>query len=163
MRRICIVLLPLVVAGCGLARQRELQARMTALRQQSADTMKDCNDRLPPGNPKTAVVRAQCVNSAFAILQPTLPYPDLLQTWMAEHLAIAEQIQLGHMTLAQGNAALTQKWSDMVAEEQRRQLANRSVAAQEETAAAASSAASASWAATGPRTCNYGGGTVTCF
>ena len=67
------------------------------------------------------------------------------------------------MTLAQGNAAITQKWSDMVAEEQRRQLANRSVAAQEETAAAANSAASASWAAAGPRTCNYGGGTITCF
>ena len=103
------------------------------------------------------------MNAAFAILQPTLPYPDLLQTWMAEHLAIAEQIQTAHITLAQGNAVITQKWSDMVAEEQRRQLANRSIAAQEEAAAAASSAASASWAATGPRTCNYGGGTLTCF
>ena len=75
------------------------------------------------------------MNAAFAILQPTLPYPDLLQTWMAEHLAIAEQIQTAHMTLAQGNAVITQKWSDMVAEEQRRQLANRSIAAQEEAAA----------------------------
>jgi hypothetical protein len=61
--------------------------RIAALRQQSADAMKDCNERLPPGNSKTAVVRAQCVNGAFQILLPTVRYPDLLQVFMTADLA----------------------------------------------------------------------------
>jgi len=163
MRRVCVILLALALAGCALAKQRELKEKMAALRQQSADAMKDCNERLPPGNPKIAVSRAQCVNAAFAILQPTMPYPDLLQTFMAEHTAIAEQVQMGKMTIVQGNAAIAEKWSAVVSEEQRRQLATLGVAAQVQSAEAASSAAAASWRAAGPRTCNYGGGTVTCF
>jgi len=137
MRQICVVLLALVVAGCGLMRQRELQEKIAALRQQSADAMNNCNQQYPPGLAKTAMARAQCVNAAMAILQPTLPYPDLLQTWMADHVAIAEEVQTGKITIAQANAALAEKWSAMVAEEQRRTLANRSVAAQEQSAAAA--------------------------
>jgi hypothetical protein len=77
------------------------------------------------------------VNAALAIMQPKLPYPDLLQVYMAAHLALAEDVQAGRTSLAQGNAILTQKWSELVAEEQRRMLANRTVVAQEHSAAAA--------------------------
>ena len=119
--------------------------------------------KVPPGNPKIAVARAQCVNGAFAILQPTIPYPDLLQVYMADHLAIAEDVQAGRTSILQANAILARKWSELVAEEQRRGLANRAVVAQEQSTVAASAAAAASWRAAGPRTCNYGAGTVTCL
>jgi hypothetical protein len=163
MGRMLVLLLCLAVAGCGLARQRELQEKIAALRQQSAAAMQECNTQWPPGNPKTAVARAQCVNSAMAILQPTMPYPDLLQVWMANHLARAEQVQSGRVTMAQANAALTEKWSALISEEQKRTLANRSVAAQEQTASAAQSSAAAAWAANAPRTCSAMGNSVTCF
>ena len=164
MRGICLaVLLAALVAGCGIARQRELVAQAAALREQSAAAMKECAEKFPPGNPRIAVARAECVNGAFAMLLPTLPYPDLLQVYMADHMAIAEDIQTGRMSTAQANAVLAHKWSDLVAEEQRRALANRVVAARERNAAAASAAAAASWQAAAPRTCNYAAGMVTCF
>jgi len=119
--------------------------------------------KVPTGNPKIAFARAQCVNGAFAILQPTIPYPDLLQVYMADHLAIAEDVQAGRTSILQANAILARKWSELVAEEQRRGLANRAVVAQEQSTVAASAAAAASWRAAGPRTCNYGAGTVTCL
>ena len=160
MRRLCVALaLAALIAGCGLARQRELAAQMAALREQSAAAMKECGEKFP----KMAVTRAQCVNAALVIVQPTLPYPDLLQVYMADHMVVAEDIQAGRTSIAQGNAVLARKWSELVGEEQRRRLANRTVTAQEQTAAAASSTAAASWQAAGPRTCNYGAGTITCF
>jgi hypothetical protein len=164
MRRVLVVALALVAASCGIARQRELQAQMASLRQQSGDAMKDCNERFPPGNPKIAIDRARCVNGAFEIALPTMPYPDLLQVFMANNLAIAEQVQTGHTSLAQGNAAIAEKWSALVGEEQRRRLANVSAAAQVEAATAATSAAAAGWQAAAPRTCSrLGPGTVTCY
>jgi hypothetical protein len=164
MGRIFVVLIAAaLVAGCGIARQREMAAQVAALREQSVAALKDCGEKFPPGNPKIAVARAQCVNAAFAIVQPTLPYPDLLQVYMADHLAVAEEVQAGRTSIAQANAILARKWSELVGEEQRRRLANRAVAAQEQSAVAASSVAAASWQAAGPRTCNYGAGTVTCF
>jgi hypothetical protein len=130
---------------------------MAALREQSAAALTECGEKFPPGNPKIAVARAQCVNAAFAILQPTIPYPDLLQVYVADHLAIAEDVQGWPDINPPANAILARKWSEVVAEEQRRGLANRAVSAQEHSDAAAS------WRASGPRTCNYGAGTVTCF
>ena len=82
---------------------------------------------------------------------------------MADHLAITEDVQAGRTSILQANAILARKWSELVAEEQRRGLANRAVVAQEQSTVAASAAAAASWRAAGPRTCNYGAGTVTCL
>jgi hypothetical protein len=42
------------------------------------------------------------------------------------------------ISIAQGNAMLARKFSEVISEEQRRNLANRSVSAQERSAAAAS-------------------------
>src|SRR5215469_6558151 len=73
MCRLCVALvLASLIAGCGIARQRELAAQVAALREQSATAMKECGEKFPPGNPKIAVARAQCVNAALAIAQPTL-------------------------------------------------------------------------------------------
>jgi hypothetical protein len=153
---IVVVLMAVSVAGCGIIRRQEMQAKIASLKEQSNAAFQDCNTRFPAGNVATAVARAQCVNDAFAILRPIMPYPDLWDLYMASHTAIAERTQKGQLTIAQANEALAQKRSELVAEEQRRLLANRSVAAQENVAAASLQAA-------GPHSCTRYGATVTCF
>jgi len=102
-----------------------------------------CNQQFPPGNPKTAMKRARCINDALALLLPTFPNADLLQVLMASRLAIIEQYAAGKITQAQANAAIAQKVSQLVAEEQRRDLVRRSVITQERAAAAQARAAAA--------------------
>lgn len=63
---------------------------------------------------------------------------------MAKRMAIAEQMQSGKMNFAEGEAAITEKWSQAVSESQQRANARNSVTAQQQTAAAANTAA---WAA----------------
>jgi hypothetical protein len=102
-----------------------------------------CNQQFPPGNPKTAMNRARCVNDALALLLPTVPNADLLKVLMASRLAIIEQYAAGKITQAQANAAIAQKVSQLVTEEQRRELTRRSVGAAERAAAAQAQAAAA--------------------
>jgi hypothetical protein len=146
----------MLIAGCGLVRQRELQARNQELKAQAEAAAQRCETTVPAGNPKTAVARAKCQTEAWAILRPTMPYPDLLDLLIAKRLAIAEQVEKGQLTIAQGNEAIATARSEAIAEEQRRNLANRSVAAQEGIAAASASAA-------GPHSCTQYGNTVNCF
>src|SRR5262249_53334541 len=105
---------------------------------------------------KTAVARAKCQVDAVAILRPTVAHPDLLDSLMATRMSVAEQVQNGRLTIAQANEMMANKKSELVSEEQRRNLANRAVVAQE-------SAAAASWAASGPVSCTKTGNTVNCF
>lgn len=102
------------------------------------------------------MVRADCMNRAARILAPILPYPDLLELQLAANASIAERVQSGQMTIAQGNEAIAQKFAELNTEEQRRLLADRSVNAQE-------SAAAASWQASRPKTCMGGPAVVGCF
>jgi hypothetical protein len=85
-----------------------------------------------------------------------VPYPDLWDVYIASRIVIAERVQKGQISIAEGDEAFAQKRSDLAAEEQRRLLANRSVAAQENIA-------SASLQAAGPRSCIQASNTVTCF
>jgi len=81
---------------------------------------------------------------ALAIRLPIFtPDEDLLQAYIADRTVIAEQIQSGKMTIAEGNALITQKWSAVVSEKQRREMARQSVAAQQDAARAAAYQASA--------------------
>jgi hypothetical protein len=132
-----VVPICILTAACGLAQQREMQARAAQLKAESYAAAKRCDATLPPGNPKTAVARGKCQTEAWAIMRPTMPYPDLLDLLIAKRLAIAEQIEKGQLTIAQGNEAVAMARSEIIAEEQRRNLANRSVAAQESIATAA--------------------------
>ena len=157
MRAFCVaVVLGLTVASCGIARQQEMQARIQELQAQKLAAIQRCDVTVPAGNPKTAVERAKCQTEAWAILRPIMPYPDLLDLMIASRLTIAEQIQNGKLTIAQANEQIAAKRSEIVAEEQRRNLANRSVAAQEGMAVASLSAA-------GPHSCTRIGNTVNCF
>jgi hypothetical protein len=156
MRALIVVLISLVVAGCGLMRQRELQAQREELIGRSHAAMAQCDATYPPGNVKTTMARAKCQTDALAIVRPISPYPDLLDLFIASRIATAERVQNGQLTIAQGNELIAAKHSELVAEEQRRNLANRSVIAQE-------GVASASLAAAGPHTCTRMGNTVNCF
>jgi hypothetical protein len=156
MKAILAVLVALAVAGCGVIRQRELQARVDELKAKTKEAEQQCNVTWPAGNPKTAVPRARCQTEALAIMRPIAPYPDLIDLFIASRIAIAERVQNGQVTIAQANEAIATKRSEIIAEEQRRQLANRSVSAQE-------NAAAASLAAAGPHSCTAVGNTVNCF
>lgn len=69
--------------------------------------------------------------------RPFVTYPDLFdQTW-AKAALLAEQVEARKMTRAEANAQLADIKSQVATEEQRRNLANRSVAAQENVATAA--------------------------
>jgi hypothetical protein len=156
MRVIVAVLVSLTVASCGLARQRELQAQMEGLKAKAVAAYQQCDLTYPPGNAKAAVARAKCQNDAFAIIRPIMPYQDLIDLLSASRIAIAERVQNGELTIAQANELIATKQSELVAEEQRRNLANRAVLAQEGVAAA-------SLAAAGPHSCTRLGNTVNCF
>ena len=146
----------LTVASCGLVREREMQERAATLNAQSEAAAQACDTTVPAGNPKTAVARARCQMDAYEIRRPIMRYPDLMDSFIATRMSIAEQVQNGQITIARANEIMANKMSETVSEEQRRNLANRAVAAQE-------SAAAASWAATGPVSCTKVGNTVNCF
>jgi hypothetical protein len=152
--------------GCGCLRfetvrlrprpTAKMRDRIAALQAQSTAAAQECQNKFPPGVQKIAMARAQCLNDAMAILRPIMPYPDLWDLFMASHVAIAEQYQNGKITFAQGNEMIAQKRAELTAEEQRRQLASRSVMAQENVAAANLQAA-------GPHSCIGGPNVVSCF
>jgi hypothetical protein len=79
-----------------------------------------------------------------------------MDSFMATRMSVAEQVQDGRLTIAQANVIIANKNTELISEEQRRNLANRAVAAQE-------SAAAASWAAGGPVSCTKIGNTVNCY
>jgi hypothetical protein len=136
MRNLGIVALCAALAGCGLARQQEQkEAYDRALAQVKAD-VEVCNQTYPKMQ-KTALARAQCLGTATDTLRPLVNYPDLLDQEKTTRNVLAEQWQNGKITQMEYEAKFTEMHSQVVAEEQRRNLANRSVGAQESAAAAA--------------------------
>jgi hypothetical protein len=135
MRHSCLPLLAgLVLAGCGFDRAPELQSRTDQLNAQSAAASQACDVSVPAGNQKTAVMRAKCQVDAVAIRRPIVTYPDLLDSYLAARMAVAEQVQAGKLTVAKGSEVIAHKISELVAEEKRRNIANRSASTQETVA-----------------------------
>ena len=124
MRIIAALALALTLTGCGIAQriqsqeQAKQQAALNAqLAAQSDAAIADCNSKLPSGNPKTIVARMKCLNDAAVIRMPTFGSDqDLVQAFMAERMVVAEQVEKGKMTIAEGNAVITEKWSRAVSE-----------------------------------------------
>ena len=157
------VLLGTLVGGCGISQRMQAREQAKQLAAQSDAAVADCNARIPSGNAKTIVSRMQCLNDAMAIRMPLFGNDqDLAQAFMAYRMAIAEQVQNGKMSVAEGGAAVTEKWSQEVSESQRRRNASLSLAAQQDAAAAQQSAAAASWASQRPVTCMHTGTMTTC-
>ena len=92
----------------------------------------DCDARFPASNIKVAVARMQCFNDALE--SGTLGYvnQDLLASFMAYRMAIAEQIQYGKITVLQGKALAAEKWSQILSEAERRGNETQAVQAQRE-------------------------------
>lgn len=127
-RTLLLLTVCLALSACASAQQITIedqakqQAAQTAqLVQQSKTAMAACDSEIPAGDPKTAVARRKCINDGFAIRLPTFwPDQDLVRGVLADSMIIAESVQVGRMTIAEGNAAIAQKWSDAVTASQKR-------------------------------------------
>ncbi len=144
----------LFLAGCGYLADIERQKVMKEAREAFSEAVNACQTSFPEG--KDTMNRARCFNSATVHIRATMPFPDLLDQENAARLSIAEDEAKGKITRAEAAMRFTRIHSDMVAEEQRRMLAGRSVSAQE-------SAAAAAWRASSPVSCTKTGNTVNCF
>ena len=142
MRFLGIVVLCVTVAGCGLARMQERQEQMQAAVAAKDSGIAACKEQYPDQN-KDFVLRNKCAFAAAQVIRPFVTYPDLFDQSWARAALLAEQLQARKLTRAEADAQMTESQSQIVAEEQRRNLANRSVNAQESMAAA-------SWAASTP-------------
>ena len=137
------MLAAVALSGCGMAarlapdQQDSKQSVPSAqLIQQAKAAMAACDTEFPAGNPKIAVARRKCINDGFAIRLPTFgPDQDLVRGVLADSMAIAEKVQDGKMTIAEGNAAIAEKWSQAVTESQKRANTKDSVLAQQSAAA----------------------------
>lgn len=150
---VLLVLLASALCGCGLARQREMQSERAALKEQANSAVQACQAKFPQITVPTVVAHAKCLNDAAAITRPAWNYPDLLDSFLATRTVAAERVQKGQITIAQGSEEVANKWSEVVAEEQRRNLANRAATAEEVAAQNVG----------GPSTCIRNGNTVNCF
>lgn len=148
---ICMLI---VLSGCGLARQKEAQDRANSAAAELRAGMDSCNNQFPKQQ-NTAVARAHCIAEATAPWRPLVPFPDLFDQDVANRNLLAERWQTGKITQAEYEAQFYQMHSQIVAEEQRRSLAGRSVNAQETAAAAAV-------LSSGPVVCNRVGSTTIC-
>lgn len=136
MRIVLAVIAALILSGCGLyAQQKQKEAYQSAV-QMAKDSLAECELQHPAGS-KKYMAKAKCQNDATALVKPFMPYPDLVDQDMANRMLFAERLEQGKITLAEANAQLMQSHSQVVAEEQRRQLSGRAVSAQESAAAAA--------------------------
>ncbi|MET4331175.1 hypothetical protein ABIB80_007034 [Bradyrhizobium sp. i1.15.2] len=96
----------------------------------------NCKVQFPEGT-KNMIEKNKCNATAALAIRPFTTYTDLFDKYCATRAVIAERVQAGKMTVAEANQEATQAQSDIAAEEQRRNLANRSVGAQESACALA--------------------------
>jgi len=150
-----VISLSMSVAGCGIIAQKKRQEEFAAVKASADRMLADCDLKYKKIKGQM-LDRMKCRGEAFALYKSQLPFPDLLDQEITSLMVVAERVDTGAMTYAEGEQAASEIHSRMVAEEQRRMLANRSVSAQE-------SAASAAWRASAPVTCTRSGNSTTCF
>jgi hypothetical protein len=138
----------LLVANCGLMAQQQQKDRIAQIKAQQQSIFADCGERYPKVKGQF-VTRATCMQPGLELYRNLTPYPDLLDQEIALRMAVAEKLDTGKMTIAEGDLALTQGHSQIASEEQRRDASNRSVRAQESAAAGFS--------------CTKVGNTINCF
>jgi hypothetical protein len=132
------VLLAAALSGCA---DYQAQQQAAQIKGQNKAAMRDCKNKFSTVTPQNIVAAAQCRNAAMAITLPLLgSNQDLAQRFMAQRLAIAEKVQKGKLTVAEGSAAIWQKYSEAESELQRR---IQTAAAQRQTPAAQQNTADA--------------------
>ncbi|WP_244651850.1 hypothetical protein [Bradyrhizobium diazoefficiens] len=152
MRIVMVLALCAVVGGCGLMARRELEEKQQVATAQMQAGLAECKARFP-AEAKRYVEKTSCDYNAAQAIRPFLTYPDLFDKEWAERTLLAERLQAGKLTLAEANVQAASVHSQIAEDEQRRNLASRSVNAQEAAAAAA-------WKST---SCTRIGNTVNCF
>lgn len=154
--------LSVIVSACGLVANREQQERNQADFNSKDKALARCAERYPE-NSTEYIAKMNCSIEAYRIIRAHFPYPDLFDQEMAFSALTAERLQAGRITKTEATAQLVENHSRQVAEEQRRNIANRTVIAQERTASAQEDAASAAGRANAPFTCSRIGNAVSCF
>jgi hypothetical protein len=125
------LLLGTLVAECTMVQEHETSFRNEQLLAQAKAARLECDQKFPAGNPKTAVARAQCQKEAAEIARPTNIFPDLMDAFWETRMRVAEEVQSGKLTIAQGNEIITNRNTELTSEGQRRIAADRAVSAQE--------------------------------
>lgn len=106
---------------------------------------------------RTHLAAARCLGEAEErYIKPSFPYPDLLSVRIATRNAIAEKVDAGKMTEAEGELAMAQANSKLASEFKGRIDSSQAVAAQSLAAVAAVDASR-------PKTCYGGPQIATCF
>jgi hypothetical protein len=142
-RDLFAVLLAAAVSGCADYQAQQQAKAVAQLREQEKAALQECVNKVAL-TPQTVVARVQCINTASLIGLPTLGNnQDLFRTFMYQRLAIAEQVQSGKLTLAEGQAQGAKRYSEMVSEAQRRNAIAQTAAAQQRAADAAKAEADA--------------------
>ena len=141
--------------GWWLRANRPLQEKQQAAIAEMQAGFAECKARFPEGS-KQYVAKQQCDSAAAQVIRSYMTYPDLFDRERADRAVIAERWQAGKMTVAEANQQATANKSQIAEDEQRRNLATRSVGAQE-------SAAAAAWRASAPVSCTRIGNTTNCY
>jgi len=136
-----LVLICLLLSNCStyIQQRQKAEAYEEAL-QQAQSAMATCDTKYPKGD-KRYVEKTRCQNDATNIIRPFMPYPDLVDQDTAARMSLAEKLQAGKLTEAQANSQLTQTRAQINAEDQKRQVTDRSRSVQEEAEAKALRAA----------------------
>jgi hypothetical protein len=99
-------LLVTALSGCADYQAQQRAKAAAQLNEQYKAALQECKNKIPTVRPQNVVTATQCSNAAVAILLPTYgSNQDLTQTFMAQPLAIAQQVQSGKITAAEGAAA----------------------------------------------------------
>lgn len=141
----------LAIVGCSIA-CGEVLAQKPSLQdavRMAGEANARCNNQFTDPI-KQAVARAACENKSMEPMRPFMPYPDLMDQELANNLLLAEKVQRGRMTPIERQAATAAFHSGIVAESERRRLANRTVRAQESAAGAAPQVVQGGVAVAGP-------------
>lgn len=130
-----------LLSGCGLAARAQHEEAMKAAQAEQKAAAASCEEQYPKGRRETAVARFKCFTDGARPMRQFSTNPDLFDRFWAHGALVAEQMQAGKLTPAEANAQNADFQSQLVAEEQQRNLANRAVGAQERVAQAANTAA----------------------
>lgn len=126
-----LLLLPVLLsgAGCGILTEPDEDQKVAMATAAAIQGVSRCNGNHAAGFAKTAVARTECINGALTLMRPVYPYPDLLDRYLINRLAIAQSFSSGKITLAEANGEFIEQRSKMIEEEERRLLDLRREAA----------------------------------
>jgi hypothetical protein len=101
------------------------QERIAQIKSQADGIIADCDGKIPAVKGQF-VNRQRCKRPALELYKQLTPYADLVDQEIAMRMAVAEKLDTGKMTMAEAELATAQSHSQIMSEEQRRNLSSRS-------------------------------------